>query len=99
MTHTFYLYTNTNLDAWFDLYVAPTLTMLHKVLVDDGIYAVNIADYDDQKIVDRWVALSAALNFKHVDTLKMTLNVRPGKGNNKLQNGFKFEGVYLFQKK
>lgn len=89
----------TNLDAWFDLYVTPTLTMLHKVLVDDGIYAVNIADYDDQKIVDRWVALSTALNFKHVDTLKMTLNVRPGKGNNKLQNGFKFEGVYLFQKK
>ena len=91
----------TNLDAWFDCYVEPTLLMLHKVLVDDGIYAVNIADYDKgkTKVVDRWIQLSKKLNFEHVDTTKMMLNVRPGKGNNKLQNGFKHEGVYLFQKK
>lgn len=91
----------TNLDAWFDYYVEPTLLMLHKVLVDGGIYAVNIADYDKgkTKVVDRWIQLSKKLNFEHVDTIKMMLNVRPGKGNNKLQNGFKHEGVYLFQKK
>jgi hypothetical protein len=91
----------TNLDAWFDHYVEPTLSMLNKVLVDDGIYAVNIADYDKGKIkvVDRWIQLSKKLNFEYVGTLKMMLNVRPGKGNNKLENGFKHEGVYLFKKK
>jgi|694.fasta_scaffold41634_3 hypothetical protein len=90
-----------NLDAWFDFYVEPTLTMLYKVLVDNAIYAVNIADYDKgkTKVVDRWIELSKKLNFEHVDTLKMMLNVRPGKGNNKLKNGFKYEGVYIFQKK
>ncbi len=90
-----------NLDAWFDFYVEPTLNMLHKVLADDAIYAVNIADYDKgkTKVVDRWIELSKKLNFEHVNTLKMMLNVRPGMGNNKLQNGFKYEGVYLFRKK
>ena len=90
----------TNLDAWFEFYVAPTLGMLNKVLVDDGIYAVNIADYDKgkTKVVDRWIELSKKMNFEYVDTLKMMLNVRPGKGNNKIQNGFKHEGVYIFQK-
>jgi hypothetical protein len=75
--------------------------MFYKVLVDNAIYAVNIADYDKgkTKVVDRWIELSKKLNFEHVDTLKMMLNVRPGKGNNKLKNGFKYEGVYIFQKK
>ncbi len=91
----------TNLDSWFDFYVEPTLNMVHKVLVDDGIYAVNIADYDKGKVkvVDKWIEISKKLNFEHLGTIKMMLNVRPGKGNNKLQNGFKYEGVYMFRKK
>jgi hypothetical protein len=28
----------------------------------------------------------------------MMLNVRPGVGNNKAQNGYKSEGVYIFRK-
>lgn len=89
----------TNLDAWFDNYVTQTINMLHTALVKDGIYAVNIADYDTFKITERWIELSEKLNFKYLETLKLMLNVRPGKGNNKLKNGFKYEGIYLFQKK
>lgn len=88
----------TNLDAWFDFYVAPTIQMLHKALVVDGLYAVNIADYDKFLITDRWIQISEQLNFKHVDTLKMMLNVRPGKGNNKLVNNFKHESIFIFKK-
>jgi hypothetical protein len=91
-----------NVDAWFELYVEPTLRMLHKVLDDGAIYAVNIADYkidkDQFKIVDRWCELSTKMNFAHVENIKMMLNVRPGAGNNKAQNGYKFEQVYLFKK-
>lgn len=91
-----------NLDAWFELYVTPTLKMLHRALADDGIYAVNIADYktgkDQYKIVDRWIALSQALGFKHVETLQMLLNVRPGVGNERDKKLFKSEGIYVFQK-
>ncbi len=91
-----------NLDAWFELYVAPTLMMLHRALADDGIYAVNIADYktgkDQYKIVDRWIALSESMGFAHVETLHMMLNVRPGVGNERDKKLFKSEGIYVFRK-
>jgi hypothetical protein len=91
-----------NREAWFELYVEPTLRMLHTGLADDAIYAVNIADYkvgkEQTKIVDTWLELSKKLGFDYVETVDMLLNVRPGVGNNKLQNGYKSEGVYIFKK-
>lgn len=89
----------TTTDAWFELYVYPTLKMLHKVLADSGVYAVNINDYAEYKIVDRWLKLSEKCNFTLVDELKMNLNVRPGVGNGKKDNGIKHESVFIFRKK
>jgi hypothetical protein len=92
-----------NLDAWFELYVEPTLRMLHTALADDAIYAVNIADYksgkDQFQIVDRWLELSKKMGFEYQTTLQMMLNVRPGVGNGKKENGYKYEGIYVFKKK
>jgi hypothetical protein len=92
-----------NLDAWFELYVEPTLTMVHRALDDDAVYAVNIADYKNSKekfeIVQTWTQLSEKVGFKLEKTIKMMLNVRPGVGNNKQANGFKHEGIYIFRKK
>jgi len=91
-----------NRSAWFESYVEPTLRMLHAGLSDDGIYAVNIADYkvgkESTKIVDTWIELSKKLGFEYQETINMMLNVRPGAGNNKLQNGYKSEGIYIFKK-
>ena len=91
------------LSAWFDGYVVPTLEMIHKGLADDGIYAVNIADYKNGKeqfqIVEQWKELSKKIGFRHVETVDMILNVRPGVGNNKLEKAYKSEGIYIFQKK
>jgi hypothetical protein len=76
--------------------------MLHTALAKDGLYAVNIADYKDGKeefkIVDRWKELSESIGFKYVKQLDMLLNVRPGVGNNKLENSYKSEGIYIFKK-
>jgi hypothetical protein len=92
-----------NVDAWFELYVEPTLKMIHTGLAPDAIYAVNIADYkigkEQFEIVERWKQLSEKVGFKFEKTIKMMLNVRPGQGNNKKTNGFKYEGIYVFQKK
>ena len=92
-----------NVDAWFELYVEPTLKMLHTALDTDGIYAVNIADYKTGKeqfqIVERWKQLSKKCGFEFQHTVQMMLNVRPGNGNGKKDNGFKYEGIYIFQKK
>jgi hypothetical protein len=92
----------TNLDRWFDEYVADTVRMIHSALSSDGIYAVNIADYkngkEEFKIVERWRQLSESLGFRHVETVDMMLNVRPGVGNNKLEKAYKSEGIYIFRK-
>ena len=91
-----------NIDEWFNKYAEPTIKMLHKVLVKDGIYAVNIADYKDGKeefnIVDRWKEVSEQNGFRFIEQIDMLLNVRPGTGNNKLENSYKSEGIYLFKK-
>jgi hypothetical protein len=93
----------TNMDAWFECYVEPTLRMLHKGLDRDGIYAVNIADYkiakEEFKILDRWIELSKKMNFEYQETVQMMLNTRPGVGNGKMDRVQKFEGVYIFKRK
>jgi len=92
----------TNLDLWFEGYVEPTLRMLHKSLANDGIYAVNIADYrnakEDFKIVDYWISLSEKMGFRYQHKVDMLLNVRPGVGNGKKDKAFKAEGIYIFKK-
>jgi hypothetical protein len=91
------------LSAWFDGYVVPTLEMVHRGLATNGIYAVNIADYKNGKeqfqIVETWRELSEKIGFRHVETVDMILNVRPGVGNGKLEKAYKSEGIYIFQKK
>jgi hypothetical protein len=92
----------TNMDAWFEHYVEPTLRMLHKGLDRDGIYAVNIADYkiakEEFRILDRWIELSKKMNFEYQETVQMMLNTRPGVGNGKMDRVQKFEGVYIFKR-
>jgi len=91
-----------NLDAWFEQYVEPTLTMVHRGLVRNGIYAVNIADYKQGKesfsIVDRWTEISKKVGFQYVETVNMLLTTRPGVGNNREEKSTKTEGIYLFKK-
>jgi hypothetical protein len=93
----------TNLDLWFEQYVEPTLSMIHRGLTDDGVYAVNIADYKNGKeqfaIVERWKQLSEKVGFEYKETVDMMLNVRPGVGNNKQEKGYKSEGIYIFRKR
>ena len=93
----------TNLAAWFDGYVAPTLEMVYKALANDGIYAVNIADYKNGKeqfaIVDQWKSLSEKIGFEYCEQIDMILNVRPGVGNGKLEKAYKSEGIYVFRKR
>ena len=91
------------LDDWFDGYVASTIKNVYNSINDDGVFATNIADYkigkENFEIVDRWIETSELLGFKHVDTIKMKLNTRPGVGNDKLTGREKYEGIYVFTKR
>ena len=92
------------LDEWFSGYAEPTIKNIYKSLNKDGIFATNIADYktygqkEPIQVVNDWISLSERIGFKHVKTIKMMLNTRPGVGNNKTEGREKFEGVYVFQK-
>ena len=91
------------LDQWFSGYAEPTIENIYKGLNKDGIFATNIADYKTYgkktyKVVDDWITISERIGFKHVGTIKMMLNTRPGVGNNKLAGREKYEGVYVFKK-
>jgi hypothetical protein len=93
----------TNLEAWFEQYVEPTLSMVHKALASDGVYAVNIADYRQGKesfgIVDQWMAISKKVGFEYKETVNMLLTTRPGVGNNRAENSTKSEGIYVFRRR
>lgn len=93
----------TTLDQWFEGYVEPTISNIHQGLVSDGVFATNIADYksygkEEYKVVDKWIETAEKIGFKHVNTIKMMLNTRPGVGNDKLAGRQKWEGVYVFVK-
>jgi len=94
----------TTLDEWFDGYVVPTMTNIHKGLNNDGVFATNIADYktygqkEPVEVCERWITTAEKIGFKHTGTIKMMLNTRPGVGNDKLAGREKFEGVYVFTK-
>ena len=49
-------------------------------------------------LIDDWIQISKRIGFKHVSTVKMMLNTRPGVGNQKLAGREKWEGVYVFAK-
>jgi len=94
----------TDMDRWFDGYVAPTMQNIYKGLANNGIFATNIADYKSYgnkefEVVDRWIATAEKIGFKHTGTIKMLLNTRPGVGNDKVAGREKWEGVYVFEKK
>ena len=92
------------LDEWFDGYVIPTIRQIYTGLNREGLFATNIADYktygqkEPIEVVERWIEVSERIGLKHVSTIKMMLNTRPGVGNQKLAGREKFEGVYVFKK-
>lgn len=93
----------TTLEEWFEGYVVPTMQNIHNGLNSDGIFATNIADYKsygnkEYKVVDKWISTAEKIGFKHISTIKMMLNTRPGVGNDKVAGREKFEGVYVFKK-
>jgi len=91
------------LDDWFNGYVAPTIEHIYRGLNREGIFATNIADYKtygnkEFKVVEDWIKTAERIGFKHISTIKMMLNTRPGVGNQKLAGREKYEGVYVFRK-
>ena len=91
-------------DEWFEGYVVPTMENIYRGLNREGVFATNIADYksydrkEPYEVTQRWIQNAERIGFKHVETIKMMLNTRPGVGNDRKQGREKWEGVYVFRK-
>jgi len=91
-------------DEWFDGYAVPTMEHIHRGLNREGLFATNIADYksydrkEPYEVTQRWIETAEKIGFKHIETIKMMLNTRPGVGNDRKQGREKWEGVYVFRK-
>ena len=91
-------------DEWFDGYAVPTMEHIHRGLNREGLFATNIADYksydrkEPYEVTQRWIETAEKIGFKHIETIKMMLNTRPGVGNDRKQGREKWEGVYVFSK-
>jgi hypothetical protein len=91
------------LEDWYDGYAIPTMENIYNGLNSDGIFATNIADYKSYgnktyEVVDKWIESAERVGFKQAGIIKMTLNTRPGVGNDKKSGREKWEGVYVFKK-
>lgn len=86
------------IDNWFSGYVEPTIANIYKILKDDALYAVNIADFNmgnkRVEFVDKWIEISNRMGFELIEVIPMKLELRAG---NKNKNS-KHEGIYVFKK-
>jgi hypothetical protein len=93
-----------DVDTWFNQYVVQTIKNIHIMLKSDGIYAVNISDFNLAKgnvfnFVRKWIEISEKIGFDNIEIINMKLsnrggNKRPGTGG----SNRKEEKIYVFRK-
>ena len=86
------------LDAWLEGYVKPTIRNVYDILKEEGIFAVNIADFKFRnkniKFVDEWIKIAIEEGFKLENNISMKLTTRKGVGHKE----DKKEGIFIFSK-
>lgn len=80
---------------WMKSFMLPTIRNIYKYLVDDGIFAININDFDGHKLVEHTIKIAEKVGFKHIDTLELK-NISRTKSNGEFNNND--EGIYIFKK-
>lgn len=89
-----------SIDEWFISYVEPTIRNIHNALKNNGIYAVNISDFNIKrkrvKFVEKWIKCAEKNGFTFSHEIPMKVVKRRGYGHK--ENDKKPEGVFLFQK-
>jgi hypothetical protein len=94
-----------NIDDWFSQYVEKTIKNIYHMLKMDGLYAVNIADFNVPKggkfgFVGKWIETSEKIGFENIDIISMKLSNRGGNKNANSTGGSnrKEEKIYVFKK-
>ena len=94
-----------NIDVWFTKKKEKTILNIRNILKKDGLYAVNISDFNTEKgkrvnFVQKWIEISEKIGFEHVETISMKLTNRGGNKNKGVTGGKskKEEAIYVFKK-
>ena len=85
-------------NEWLKNYLEPTIKNIYKYLIDDGIFLINIKNYNEYNLVEDTINIAKKVGFKYMETLPMELCK---KSNIKEKSGFSGinEQIYIFSKK
>ena len=84
-------------DAWLEGYLGATFRNVHKLLKPGGVLAMNLTDYGNIRVVDKALAVIEDAGFKPLETLKMMVIQRRGRGQSR--DPYKHEPIYAFTKR
>ncbi|MEG1597196.1 MAG: hypothetical protein RR359_02860 [Bacilli bacterium] len=89
-----------DIDSWVEGFIRPTVINIYNMLKDDGLLAVNIADFKFRgkvyKLVDKWIKVCEEEGFEFKEQVYMNLKTRRGVGHN--TDITKREGIFIFSK-
>ena len=84
-------------DTWIEGYLGGTFQNVWSLLKPGGILGMNLTDYSNIRVVDKALAVIEKIGFEPVETLKMMVIQRRGKGQSSAP--YKHEPVYIFRKR
>lgn len=88
----------TTYQQWKTNYLEPTIKNIYKYLIDDGIFAINIKNLNEYKLVDDTLNIAKRNGFYFIEKIPLELCK---KSNIKEKTGFSGidEQIYIFSKK
>lgn len=87
----------TTYKQWLDDYLEPTIKNIYKYLIDDGVFLINIKDFNGYELVEDTMKIAKKVNFNYIGAIPMKLckksNIKEKSGFSKID-----EQIYIFVK-
>ena len=89
---------DTTYQEWLNNYLEPTIKNIHRYLVSDGMFLINIKDLEKYKLVEDVLKIAGKFGFYFIKAIPLELCK---KSNIKEKSGFSTidEQIYIFSKK
>jgi len=87
---------NVNYDMWLSGYMTDTIKNIHKYLIPDGIFAINVNNFSNYNLVADIKKIALENGFEYVTT-EVLENIKRANSNGGLNDNS--EGIMIFKKK
>jgi len=88
----------TTYQDWLNNYLEPTIKNIYNYLIEDGLFLINIKNFNEYKLVEDTIKIAKKIGFNYIEAIPMEICK---KSNIKEKNGFSNinEQIYIFSKK